>query len=86
MYSRVFSGPAPTSVPETRKSHTERQLIQRRLQYISKVRIMTHVYVKTRRNLALYFMADILFPKKASLPVKIREHDGYKVRPGSGNA
>ena len=84
LYSRVFGVPAPNSVPETRKSHTERQLIQRRLQYISMVRIMTSVYVKTRRYLELSWPTSC-FPEKASLPVKIGEHDGY-VRAGSGNA
>lgn len=28
----------------------------------------------------------LVFPDEASLPLKLREHDGYRVRPGSGNA
>lgn len=60
MYSRIFREPAPNGVLETHKSHTQKQLIPRRLQYISMI-ILTSLYVKTRQSLAVDFMADILF-------------------------
>ena len=73
LYSRVFGGPAPNPVPETSKSHTERQLIQRRLQYLSMVRL--------RKNQAIpgteLHGRHLVFPEKASRPVKVGKHYGY---------